>query len=186
MRTINMILEVAEINGLALGTNIAVIFTAVFAFITLLATALKEYKFTRAIPFRRKLEYQNDFGDYIVNCGKGTMIIKDILIYYDNELVNEDSLVNLYYTKLKEKYGLFPLKCATYLKNSELINRPVGANEELKLVEIDPAANPSLLQKANILRYDLLSDLKKIQNKISIEMIYKTIYGFKKIKVRLK
>lgn len=149
-------------------TDIAVIVTAVVAVVTLVLSIVKQIIHSKPAPRRRKLEYVNDFGDFIVNNGTGSMKIKKITFLYDGKEVDADSLVKLY----REKLGYTgELRCITYLHNDELIDRALGHNEEIKLFEINP-------QELSV-KFDgyLLEKLEEIRRHIIIKIRYQTILG---------
>lgn len=151
-------------------TDIAVIVTAVVAVITLILNIIKQFVHSNPAPMRRKLEYVNDFGDFIVNNGRGVMKIDKITYYYCNEQINVHSLAELYIEKLNYKN----LQFITYLTNEDIIGLNINSGTELRLVEINPQV------KINITNENLLNDLYEIRKNIMIKITYKTIYGWKK------
>lgn len=154
--------------------NIVISITAAIALVTLILNIVKMHYKAKGAPYRRRLEYINDFGDFLVNQAKGTMIISEIEFLYNGEEVNYTSLVGLYTDKLMEIYGdKFKVIWSTFISNDELIGKYLMAKDEIKLVEIIPEEYKNQYP-------DLSDNLYCIREKIAIKLTYKNIYGRKK------
>lgn len=156
-------------EGLQIATNVSVIATAVIAMFTLILNLVKEKNNAKPYLFPRRLEYEDDFCDIIVNCGIGEMQIVKIEYFYMGQCVSVFSLVDIY----EQNLTVNGLMWKTYLDNKDLIGRVLKAGEELRLVEIDPSIYETTYP-------NLLQDLRAIRQNIAIKIIYKNIYGVKK------
>lgn len=182
MMNINMIFTITIIKGFQIAANVATILAGIAAVANLILVFIKALTSARPAPFRRQLEYLDDFGDFLANFGNGLMTIIDFTIYYKDKKIEKGvSLVDLYVEKLEEDalLQIDELIWMTYLKNSELINRTIRPNETLKLIEINPEIYQSELDESSV-DYNLLERLKDIRSNIKLEITYKTIYRFRK------
>ena len=154
-------------------TNVFLIITAIVAIITLVLNIFKECRHAKPIPYRRKLYYENDYGDFIANFGVGVFEITDMKLFLDGEEIKGQSVIDIYTELLGEKSENLTWK--TFIRNDEIVNRFIKFKDEIKLVEINPEDYKKDYPK-------LLDELKEIRDRIKIILKYKDIYGIVRTK----
>lgn len=127
--------------------NVSYVSVTIAAIISLIALVLNIVKTcikSTPTPFRRKLEYEHRFGDYLSNLGLGPMKITSICFLYCEIDDNSNSLVDLY-----SRIFNSDLSCSTYFENGEILNRWIEPKEDIKLIELDPKLNKLTLDQLN-------------------------------------
>ena len=157
---------------------IAVIAAAAVSLVALIVNIIKSIREKTPSPHRRALRYEDDFGDYISNCGIGPMKIVGIKFYYNNKECKAVNLVDIYSTALVER-GYVVQNWITFISSKEIIGRWMAPGETIKLVETNPKDNDNNPP-------GLLAVLRDIRSKITIVLEYQSVFGIRTLTAKLE